>query len=499
MAMIHLARRLSKRLAVVGRLAIVLSTLSVGSSLAGSWDHPHGDAANSGFADVSTKVATTPSFTVASTGTYAVGVGPVLGPSGTIYLGNQQGVLRAIQPNGTTAWQRALGSGNRIVASPVVDTDGSIYVVGQRTFNSAANDPPRRTDSTLFRLDPSDGHIVWASQFPVRYASTQAANRGATSASPNIWRYGSDAAVMVPVVYGMLGGGSEFRLLAFQPTYGAVLSDQLVTMKAPGPVTSSSPFGTVAGCVITFCWFEKLSGFSASPYQVPPAERLLGDPKPPMAGLAIYSAGSGALPWLVVSDPWKATVGYRYQARTGFSQAFRRTDSKRAYATTPMVVPGDGHSAYGIASTTGWAGLAFAPPNTYPWPDVHATSVFGTPAATLDHRVVAVALDGWGNAVRDGAVVQQFFLGTETIAPPAVSRSHVFVSTATSLRTLNATTLAELGRFAWRNGGLSSPAIGPQGQVYVLADHVLYGFAGPSRCQIVFCGPQPPVVGGLAR
>ena len=72
-------------------------------------------------------------------------------------------------------------------------------------------------------------------------------------------------------------------------------------------------------------------------------------------------------------------------------------------------------------------------------------------------------------------------LAAEAIASPAVSLNHVYVSTASSLRTLNALTMTEVGRYDWKGGGRSAPAIGPSGAVYALADRTLYIWPGPLK------------------
>jgi hypothetical protein len=176
-------------------------------ALAATWDHAHGDAANSGFADVVTRPALRASATVPGLGSFAPGAGPVIGPDGTVYLGNEQGVLWALHPDGSFYWNQPLGSGQSIQASPVVDSDGSIYVVGERTYTDHRVNPAvRRTDSTLYHIAPTGGGL-WIRPFPEHFTGTpEAASRGATSAPPNIWRQGSQAAIIVPAAYKVLGG-----------------------------------------------------------------------------------------------------------------------------------------------------------------------------------------------------------------------------------------------------------------------------------------------------
>ena len=114
------------RFAAAG-LAATLSIAATHPAVA-LWDHAHGDSANTGFADVTTVPATKPSTVAGKIGTFAPGAGPVIGPDGTVYIGNQQGRLLAFHPDGSAAWHRT--SRRAKSASPVVDADGSVYVVG---------------------------------------------------------------------------------------------------------------------------------------------------------------------------------------------------------------------------------------------------------------------------------------------------------------------------------------------------------------------------------
>jgi hypothetical protein len=201
-----------------------------------------------------------------------------------------------------------------------------------------------------------------------------------------------------------------------------------------------------------------------------------------MAGVALFTFAGGGVPWVMVNDPWQATVGYNFSPSQGFAERFRKTDKRRNYATTPMALP-DGHTVTGTAGS-GFPGgrLTFAGPNGLVWPDAMLSpqGIFGTPARTSDQRVVALGAGGTLSVVRGSTVLQSLNLHSASIAPPAVSRTHVFISTAGSFRTLDASTMAEVGRVNWVGGGLSSPAIGADGRVYALATNTLFGWPGPA-------------------
>ncbi|WP_027132831.1 PQQ-like beta-propeller repeat protein [Geminicoccus roseus] len=484
----HCATRATRTLRSAS-LALILAI----PAQAGTWDHGHGDATNSGFADVVTKPALRPSVLVPDIGTYAPGAGPVLGPDGTVYLGNQQGELRALRPDGSLAWMRKLNHGEAILASPVVDTDGSIYVVGSRTYRDHRVSPAvRRSDSTLYRFVPGGG-LLWVRPFPERFlGASQQGSRGATSASPNIWRRGSDAAVMIPVTYKAIGG-VQLRLLAFS-LQGALLNDHLVTHHAYTVTGGAGEFWSDVGCILTFCYL--VPGFSISASPGDPADLLPADTTAPMAGLAIFTFAGGGTPWIIVNDPWQATIGHVYAPGQGFLELFRKTNAS-SYATTPMVLP-DGHSVTGTAVSGSYGSrLTFAGPNGQAWPalDLPGFGIYGTPARTADGRIVAVDRSGKVSVVQNAAVAASVLLKSATIAPAAVSRNHLFVSTAGGFHTLDAASLVPLGRVSWVGGGLSSPAIGADGRVYALASNTLFGWPGPARtCAIRSCGALPDKV-----
>src|SRR5262245_7948458 len=109
-----------------------LAALVAIAAPAAAWERAHSDGPNSGFADVATLPAERPS-NVTGLGTFAAGSGPVTAVDGTVYLGNEQGQLIALQADGTRKWAQNITPGFAIVAAPVVDSDGAVYVIGTRT------------------------------------------------------------------------------------------------------------------------------------------------------------------------------------------------------------------------------------------------------------------------------------------------------------------------------------------------------------------------------
>jgi hypothetical protein len=197
-----------------------------------------------------------------------------------------------------------------------------------------------------------------------------------------------------------------------------------------------------------------------------------------------------------VNDPWQQTIGYTFASASGFTERFRKTDPTRGYASSPMLLP-DGHSVTAAsdadAGSTFPGRLVFTGPNGASLPNVSAGfPLLDTPARTSDQRVVVTSQSGAVIFVQGSTVIAASQLPGQTIASPAVSRSHVFVSTASALHTFNALTMSEVGRLNWAGGGLSGPAIGPSGRVYALASNILYVFPEPPIRPCLTCTVQRP-------
>jgi hypothetical protein len=88
----------------VWRAALAVALLGGGApAYAQTWGDTLGNIANKSLADVVTLPARSPERMVTGLGTFAAGVGPVIGSDGTAYLANFDGELRAIRSDGTQA------------------------------------------------------------------------------------------------------------------------------------------------------------------------------------------------------------------------------------------------------------------------------------------------------------------------------------------------------------------------------------------------------------
>lgn len=438
------------------RQAVVVAATSVillcGSAAA--WERPHGDGANTGFADVKTLPATSSAAAIPNIGNFAVGAGPVVARDGTVYLGNQQGTVMAFHADGTPYWSRSISPGESIVASPVIDSQGNVFVIGIKTKHEPHT--PDQTETSLHKFTASGGYI-FKLPFPDH-------GEGTTTAAPNIWRYEGAEAVVVPITYS-LPVGYETRLMLFS-TSGGLLSDTRVSVSIP-TVTGGIDDQVISCAIPPFITCLLIRGFTAPTYPSPIVE--------PAPTAAVFDV-PGGYPYIIVADGFMNVVGYAFLSGTMYED-FRVTDSDknfRSFISTPTVVPG------GFTLVTSSTGFRHVGPNKTIVPAVVGIYSYAPPTLLPGGQVAVVMRDTLA-MVRDQTVEARLPLGSPSVVSAAASRNHVFVSTADAFITFSAKTLEEVARINWTGGGLSQPVIGPDGHVYVIAANNLLVFPAPRQ------------------
>lgn len=459
-----------RRIVPVALLTAV--SLAAGQARGQTWDHAHGDPANTGFIDTRTAPATAPVRVVGGLGFSAPGSGPVIGPDGTVYVGNSTGELRAFQPNGDLKWRTSL-PGRGIVGSPAIGRDGAIYVIGVMTARDHRGNLLRIINfGELYRIDPNTGSLYWMAPFP----GTRDTGTAATTASPTIWRSGIAQVVMFPVLHPL----GSLRILAYS-IGGQLIHEQIVPTRTVPPITSEG----VSLCDI-FCVDNWFGLNRRRDPERPAAGDLPAKLEGPLPSLGIYSPGGAGAPVVVVADDDRHIVGYVFTPNEGFREVFRRHLANGTVKMSSPVMLRDGHSA--IAAKAGdQAWLLFGGPNAAHVPEIKVPLGAATPTLTADGRMITVTRAGGSTEARIAsppATPRSVQFNGESVAPAAASCSHVFVSTESALYTLDATSLQTVASHSWRGGGLSSPAIASNGTVYALAGGTLSIFRGPP-------GPPP--------
>lgn len=455
--------------------ALIAFLAEAGGALA--WERPHSDGANSGFADVATIAAQRPR-TVPSIGTFAPGSGPVTAADGTVYLGNEEGQLIALQADGTEKWRAAITPGFSIVASPVVGSDGSIYAVGTRTVKNSQVSPPLvRYDSSLYKFTPA-GQLSWQTRFPNGFDGPLA------TAAPNIWKIPGDAdVVMVPADYpNRLTGGYDTNLVAFS-SLGAVLHNinvktmvQQVTGSSDMPLWCATPF-TILSCLLG-------SDFNPSGdnYIEDPAQRLPEDLRLPRPGAAIARWGSTIEPFILVSNQHQDFVGYSFPGGQ-FRELLRVHDESRFLTTTPVLQP-DGHTLIAATDWDGKGKVVFLGPSGVTWQPINGIVSLAPATRLTDGRMAVVESNRRLTILNGKAVERQVPLPGQSVVAAAASRNHLFVSTAGSFLTYDPATWQVLAEISWVGGGTVTPVIGPQGHVYGMASNVLFVFPPPTPTSV---------------
>ncbi len=462
--LLHRAKGSGRLFAATAAAVLLISA----AAYAQTWDHPHGDSANTNFVDVATAPAKTAPITVPGLGKFAQGSGPVIAQDGTVYLGTVGGKLIALNPDGSQRWSRDLPGRPAIVASPCVGADGTIYVVGTRTVRDNRVDPPvERSHSTLYAYS-ADGVLVNQTQFP----AVQTAERGvAADAAPNIWRSGNTEIVMVPARY-RSRFGDAVRLIAFSPARG-VIANQLVK-HIPASVVGGGP------------------GLG---YDFNPPDPIVFAPAPRLSNVGVHVSPS--VPFVLVSDQVKDHVAYTFNGQA-FVEAFRSSEKDYFLRTPPMTLP-NGYTLIalqsierdrlGVETPSGDSRIKFI--GVPPFQTGSLDIVYAAPTLLPNGAVVVVGTRGQITVLRQAEVVKQFKAPSGSIVSAAASRTHVFISTQDTFLTYNPNTMAELARIDWVGGGVNQPAIGPQGHVYAMASNILFVFPPPKQTTVGGTIAQP--------
>ena len=483
-----------------------ISVLSiVAASSATAWQTAHGNPDNSGAVDIRTAPAKNPSRTLDVPGGIATGVVPVVAPDGSFYIGDRRGDLVAYNADGLPNWGQNLGNFQSIMTSAALGADGSVYVIGYAKVRDHTVSPAITKNIAELHRFSSTGQLIW--HVPLDVLASQSINPAVPDvldfSAPNILRFGNSDVVMV--ASGLRQKFSEVYLTAISGDSGQVLARQKVTSFQTPDVTGGTDWDI-------FCfWCGLRPRFSTTVPGQPAEEQLPKGLKLPFPSPAISTPNNGRAQLVVLSDGYQKLTGYIFTGNA-FDEAFRTSNKDRRLSSTPVAWPNgplmisavtDKRSEVKFVSPLPAGGSS----------DQHVVGpTSAAPAAALGNFKFAIVNTGGGVTIMSGAVAEKFVaLKGGSVAAPAASRNHLFVSTAYALYTLNKANLQQVGEFRWGpNGGTSQPVIGPRGHVYAVARDHIYIFP-PSRIQeipdvptvplqnVTSTSPQPlpPVVGGV--
>ena len=419
----------------------------------------------SGFTRVLTNPAGAGSISVPDLGVFAPHVNPAVGPDGTVFLGTAHGRVIALRPNGEPYWNRDLASGDRILLTPTVTSDGTVWVIGcfkARDHRGGANREIVRW--TMHRFINGGGY-PGPREFPPRFEAMPW-----VVGSPTVWHWNDAEVVLISALYPRVAG-HDLALLAY--SLNGDLLGQWYHYIPAGDLTSSGFWESLLDALMSL---PLGSDFTPGTLPTPPL--------PPFPGPDVALRVGGGTPVItLVNRPEKKLMTFRLDAGPGGAsgtlvELFYTDHAPDVLWSNATLLP----DTYTLVGTD--KGLVFGPPGAQaaarPRID-HSNQIFATPTLASDGRAIAVDRYGTVLGVQGTSVVSGVSLNGLTAARPAASLSYVYVATENGLHTLDATAATVVQTFPWLGGGAWAPVIGPGGHVYAMASNVLFIFRPPRQ------------------
>jgi hypothetical protein len=420
----------------------------------------------SGFTRVLTNPAGAGSISVPELGVFAPHVNPAVGPDGTVFLGTAYGRVVALRPEGEPYWNRELPNGDRILLTPTVTSDGTVWVIGcfKATDHRGGGAPREIVRWTIHRFINGGGY-PGPREFPLRFEATPW-----LVGAPTVWRWNDAEVVLISALYRRVAG-HDLALLAY--SLNGDLLDQWYHYIPAGEVTSSGFWESLLDALMSLP-----IGSEFTPGTLP------SPPLPPFPGPDVAPRVGGGTPVItLVNRAEKKLMTFRFDAGPGGAsgslvELFHTGHAPDVLWSNATLLP----DAYTLVGTD--KGLIFGPPNAgaaaRPRID-HFNQVFATPSLAADGRAIAVDRYATVLGVQGTSVVSQVQLNGLTAARPAASLSYVYVATEDGLHTLDATATTVVRTFPWLGGAAWAPVIGPRGHVYAMASNVLFIFRPPRQ------------------
>lgn len=389
-----------------------------------SWMQFQADHLHHGFRAVRSRYALQPAWTADVIG--QSNSSPVVAEDGTIYIGDSQSRLVALNPDGDIAWTVRLPGGN-ILSTPAIGGDASIYIV-----STTRSDDHFR--STLHSIAP-DGTLRWSSEFPSALS---------TSASPTTWTFEQRTYVFLY---------TGFWLLIYDDLGRLVTQDRSSLCNT---ITGSSALDDLLDLLWEF-FTEGDVDFDTTAFIAPPVPTVAiadsSNVTPPCLPLVVIMSRCGVLvrQW----DPRNPS-----DLNTLWTHSF---DPDGYFFSSPAITPfgtlvvgrEDGRvQAYSIVT------------GERLWRYNAEESVFSTPASFGRQWYIASA--SHLNVVDyNGDLLQRFELHSPTRSSPVLTGNLVHLQSAEGLHSFSFdlshySVDGSAGRFAH-----ASPAVGPDGTIYV--------------------------------
>ncbi len=426
-----------------------LSTLLGCSAAAPGWRHAHGDLPGNGFRDVRSGYAVSPAWKTPPLS--VAGSSPVVGrlPDGreAVYVGTADARLVALDgADGSVLWQADLRSGagrSSIVSAPSVASDGGFAVI------VTTEHPGGGLRSTLHKVDRSGGRR-WA--FPLPEA-------GFSLSAPRALAFASEEIVLVVGAVERAQGLRSALMVVRDAGDEAILLD----LREMG----ECPAGGAAAERARRTWrlLSEPSGRAVIPADLRPEPSPSAVANGPTLLVAAIDAFCRAGVWewdgRRLSTVWKLTHGGEPHSSPAILAsrlvAFGRSDGR----------------VFGYDAQTG----------VKMWEYDAGEPVMSTPAASAGGVLYVVSLQHLhaveaATGATGPAGPQRLRILGPTLASPAVTADCVYLP-AREMLTVSHTFKVRSHNSDFSGNGLSSPAVGASGSVYVVAaDGAVWKYKG---------------------
>jgi outer membrane protein assembly factor BamB len=416
-----------------------------------NWPQFHADGSNQGSLLEATSFALRPSweFDVGPFDDYKPLSSPVVGPNGTIYIGNLSGDIIAVNSSGTELWRATTPF--RIFSTPAVAEDGTIYAVGTSFFPDAGF-PDTKFRSTLITIAP-DGTVLDLSPIP---------DQGYTGGSPKVWTSGREN-------YIFLHANTRRR-------FSSSRSNALFVFNRDGDLIAREDLGCSVGVTGGTGFLNLLKDFiqlfivefdpSGPEPSFDPDDYPWIDPTVAVVERDDIAGPDNAI--VVVADQACSDLwAFRWDAPELQRLWFVDEDDKFIASSSPAVLNGAALVVIGRADDKVMAyDLATGDKS---WTYDAEEPVLGTPASHLRHIYVTSSnrIQALEPSTGEGAWKSEFH-HQWTHSSPALSASHVYFNTSAEFKTFDLV-LDVAGHDTpggFHRGG--SPAIAGDGSVYTL-------------------------------
>jgi outer membrane protein assembly factor BamB len=421
--------------------AVILSLWGCAPAVTG-WRHFHGDLRGQGFMNVKSGYAVSPAWR--SEPLRITGSSPVLGRDAAgaevVYVGTAEATLAAVDAaTGAVRWRRSLGSPgviSGIVSSPTVADDGGILVVSTADLGGG------RLQSRLHKVD-RQGHHRWSQLFP---------DGGFTTGAPRAFAFNGEPFVLVSMLAGSAAAlRSEVLVIRDAGEWG-----EWVGRQALGECLGSGP--SYSGLVRTW---SLLSAFPLPPGAGP--QDLIFDPTPALNTDRIK-------PLIVAADNLCRIAVLEWDG-TKLSILWEAVHAGQIHSS-PAVLSG------GVVVLGRRDGTLLAydgPTGVKMWQYDAGEPIYGTPSGSATGIIFAASAGhlhavqaGSGESALPSGSGRTLPLSGPTLSSPAVTAECVYLPTREML-TVSHDFKVRSYNSAFNGNGLSSPAVGGDGSIYVVA------------------------------